>query len=105
MIIATAFVLLLTWLAGLLGAHLSGLLAPFPVFATILAVFTHRFQGATAASRFLRGVVLSSFGFAAFFLLIASMIERAGILPAFVCATLAALTLNGGSLLLLLHKT
>jgi hypothetical protein len=101
MIIATVFVLLLTWLADVLGPRLSGLLAPFPVFATILAVFTHRFQGATAASRFLRGVVLSSFSFATFFLVIALMIERVGILPAFVGATLAALALNAGSLLLL----
>jgi hypothetical protein len=104
MVIATGFVLLLTWLADKLGARLSGLLAPFPVFATILAALTHRFQGAAAASRLLRGVVLSSFSFAAFFLVIALMIEPAGILPAFMCATLAALTLNVGSLLLLLHK-
>lgn len=101
MTIATLFVLLLTGLADLLGARLSGLLAPFPVFATILSVFTHRFQGATAAARLLRGVVLGSFSFAAFFLVVALMIERAGILTAFLCATLACLTLQGGSLLLL----
>jgi hypothetical protein len=104
MVIATAFVLLLTGLANVLGAHLSGLLAPFPVFGTILAVFTHRFQGATAAARLLRGVVLGSFSFAAFFLVVALMIERAGILAAFVCATATALTLHSASLLLL-HKT
>ncbi|MGH9841204.1 MAG: hypothetical protein ACREEM_20820 [Blastocatellia bacterium] len=101
MVIATAFVLLLTGLADVLGARLSGLLAPFPVFGTILAVFTHRFQGATAAARLLRGVVLGSFSFAAFFLVIALMIERAGILAAFICATVTALTLHGLSLLLL----
>ncbi len=104
MIIATTFVLLLTGLADVLGARLSGLLAPFPVFGTILAVFTHRFQGATAAARLLRGVILGSFSFAAFFLVVALMIERAGILTAFVCATVAALMLQGASLLWL-HKT
>lgn len=101
MIIATVFVLLLTWLAEVLGPRLSGLLAPFPVFATILAVFTHRFEGAAPASRFLRGVVLGSFSFATFFLVIALMIERVGILPAFVCAILVVLALNAGAFLLL----
>jgi hypothetical protein len=100
-IIATAFVLLLTGLADVLGAHLSGLLTPFPRSSTILAVFTHRFQGATAAAQLLRGVVLGSFSFAAFFLVIALMIEQTGILAAFICATVTALTLHGVSLLLL----
>jgi hypothetical protein len=39
-------------LAGILGPHLSGLLAPFLLFATILAVFTHRFHGALAHAVF-----------------------------------------------------
>ncbi len=101
MVIATAFVLLLTGLAEVFGARLSGLLAPFPIFGSILAVFTHRFQGATAASRLLRGVVLGSFSFAVFFLVVALMIESAGIAVTFSCATLAAFALHGASVLLL----
>jgi hypothetical protein len=101
MVIATAFVLLLTGLADALGARLSGLLAPFPIFASVLAGFTHRFQGATAASRLLRGVVLGSFSFAVFFLVVALMMESAGIAITFACATLAAFALHGASVLLL----
>lgn len=101
MLIATTFVLLLTGVADVLGASLSGLLAPFPIFASILAVFTHRFQGATAALHLLRGVILGSFSFAVFFLVVALMIESAGIALTFLCATLAALALHGTSVLLL----
>src|SRR5437588_10555263 len=49
MLVATAFVLGLTGAAAILGPQLSGLLAPFPMFTTILAVFTHHFQGANVA--------------------------------------------------------
>jgi hypothetical protein len=103
MVVATALVLLLTGLADVLGARLSGLLAPFPVFVMILAVFTYRSQGSNAAARLLRGVLFGSFSFAAFFLVIASMIDRVGIVAAFACATLACLALHGASLPLL-HK-
>ncbi len=44
MVIATTFVLLLTGLADVLGARLGGLLAPFPIFCSILAEFTHVFR-------------------------------------------------------------
>ena len=101
MVVATAFVLALTELAALLGPHLSGLLAPFPIFASILGIFTHRFSGAPAAGNLLRGVVLGSFSFAAFFLVIAAMLKPAGIFLAFACATVVALAMHGISLQIL----
>src|SRR5581483_6051391 len=61
---ASAFVLTLTGIAGLLGPQLSGLLTPFPIYATILGTFTHHFQGTEAASRLLRGVLIGTFTFA-----------------------------------------
>ena len=105
MLIATAFVLGLTAAAGLLGPQLSGLLAPFPVFATILGVFTHHFYGANAARLLLRGLITGVFSFAVFFLVIAGLIDRWGIVMAFVLATLAALTLHGVSLFLMRRKS
>jgi uncharacterized membrane protein (GlpM family) len=101
MICATAVVLLLTSVANILGPHLSGLLTPFPVFAMILAGFTHRFHGPNANARLLRGILLGSFSFAVFFLTIASMIERVSIVAAFACATAITITLHGASSLLL----
>ena len=60
MLAATAMVLMITTAAASLGPQLSGLLTPFPVYATVLAVFTHHFEGALTATRLLRGVVIGS---------------------------------------------
>ncbi len=98
MVTATAFVLALTAVSGLLGPQLSGLLTPFPIYATILGAFTYHFQGAAAAGRLLRGVVLCTFTFAFFFLIVAATIEREGIVVAFGAAALASLLLHGCSL-------
>lgn len=101
MVVATAFVLTLTGLAQTLGPHLSGLLAPFPIFASILAVFTHRLQGGATASKLLRGVVTGSFSFAGFFLVVAVLLQPAGILITFLCASAVALGVHAISLWLL----
>ena len=104
MVVAAGFVLAITGLAQVLGPHLSGLLAPFPIFATILGVFTHRFQGAAATARLLRGVVLGLFSFAGFFLVVAALLPQAGIPLTFLCATVVALSMHGVSLRLLQHN-
>ena len=101
MLIAAIFVLVLTGLAGILGPHLSGLLAPFPLFATILAVFTHRLHGALTTCRLLRGVMIGSFTFGVFFLIVGSTIARWGTAPAFALAILVTLFVHTSSLLLL----
>lgn len=101
MIVATAFVLTLTGFATLLGPRLSGLLTTFPIYATILAVFTHRILGAYSARRLLRGVIIGAFSFAIFFLTIAEVVVPLGIAFAFSLATLLTLSLHGLSLYLL----
>jgi hypothetical protein len=57
MVVATVFVLLLTTVAPVLGAYLSGLLSPFPLFGAVLVVFVHRSEGATSAMKLLRGLL------------------------------------------------
>jgi hypothetical protein len=104
-VVATAFVLLLTGSAGILGPRLSGLLAPLPIFVGVLAVFAHFQQGGVAAAGSVRGTVVGSFAFAAFFLVVAGTVERAGILVAFAGGTLAALAVQAASLLWLKKKT
>lgn len=101
MVVATSFVLILTSAANALGPHLSGLLSPLPVFATVFAIFNHRFQGAEAARQVLRGVIVSSFACMAFFLVVAGLIESWGILATFSGAILAALFTQGCVLWLL----
>ena len=98
---AVGMVLLMTALARPLGPNLAGLLVPFPVAATVLAVFTHRYQGGPSAIRLLRGLVAGLWTMGVFFLVVAGTIERLGVGPSFAMAAAADLLGHGGSLLVL----
>jgi hypothetical protein len=98
MVVATAFVVVLTGLAPALGPRLAGLLAPFPLYGAVLAGFAHRFQGAGSAVGVLRGLLLGLFAFAAFFLVLSGLLPY-GIGLAFGLAIAAALAVQSGSLL------
>jgi len=95
MLLATAFVLVLTALAPAFGPQLTGLLAPFPVYASILAAFAHEQQGPGAAAGVLRGLLLGLFAFGSFFLVLAALIVPAGIAAAFAAAIVAGLAVQG----------
>ncbi len=99
MAIAAAFVFLLTTFAARLGPQLSGLLSPFPVFAVILAAFTHQQQGGQAAARLLRGYVFGSLGYACFFLVVGTLLPAWGILWTYLLATILAVGLNAFTML------
>ena len=94
MAVATGLVLFLTGIAPAIGAHLTGLLSPFPVYAGVLAVFAHC-QSGDAANNVLRGLLLGLFSFGAFFLLLAIGLSRSGIALAFLAATGIALVIQG----------
>ena len=94
MAVATALVLVLTATAVLLGPKLSGLLSPFPVFATVLAVFTHRHAGVAAAQQLLRGIVVGSFAFVGFFVVVAAALDRWDVTGTYVVACAGALVIN-----------
>lgn len=101
MVIATIFVLILTDLASNLGPHLTGLIAPFPIFTATLAAFAHHQYGSEAATKVLRGLLMGLFSFASFFFTIAVLIEPAGISLAFTAAIVVVLTAQGITLWLL----
>jgi hypothetical protein len=103
MVLATSFVLILTGLAAALGPRLTGLLSPFPLYASILALFAHRLQGPAAVAGVLRGLLMGLFAFASFFLVLALLIERVGIPAAFAAASVAALTVQAGSFWVMRH--
>lgn len=90
-------VLVLTALADVLGPRLSGMLAAFPVLASVLAAFTHAQAGAAAAADFLRGLVRGLLSFALFCFVVAVLLPDAGIAIAFLAATAAALATHGAS--------
>ena len=91
MVLVTVFVLALTTVADTLGPQLSGLLAPFPVFATVLATFTHRQQGPEAAAQLLRGVVVGMSASACFLLMVGGLVTRMAVGPTYVLAAIAAI--------------
>lgn len=97
MIVATVFVVVLTSAAPLLGARLAGLLAPFPLYAGVLATFAHRVEGLALAVGVLRGLLLGLFAFAAFFFVLAEVLETS-ILIAFAAAICVALAMQATSL-------
>lgn len=97
-LVATILVVALTAAAPRLGPRQAGLIAPYPLYATVLAVFSHRLQGGDAAISVLRGLLLGLFAFAGFFLAIAELLETNGIAVAFGVAILVALALQGVSL-------
>jgi hypothetical protein len=101
MVIATVFVVLLTGIAPLLGPQLAGLLAPFPLYASILVTFAHQQRGPAAAGGVLRGLLLGLFAFATCFFVLALVLPVAGIGVSFALAILAMLTVQAGSLFLL----
>jgi hypothetical protein len=100
MIVATAFVVALTAAAPWLGPRLAGLLAPYPLYATVLAVFAHRLLGAAPAVGVLRGLLLGLFAFASFFFVVSSLLVQHGIAVAFGAAILVMLLIQGASLTL-----
>jgi hypothetical protein len=65
--IGTAIVLAATLVAPHLGPTVSGIVVAFPVFISILTVFTHRHAGPRAAVSVLRGLITGNLGYAAFF--------------------------------------
>jgi hypothetical protein len=86
-----ALVLLLTGLAGTLGPRLSGLLASFPVLATVLAAFTHVQEGPAAAAQLLRGFATGLVAFAVFCFAVAELLPSHGIAVTFVVGSAAAI--------------
>jgi hypothetical protein len=104
MVMAATFVLLITGISGLIGPQLSGLLTPFPMFASILGAFTHRFQGAEAVRQSLRGVVSGSFTSAIFLLVVAATVEQMGILVAFSLTLLATVLTHSCSFWLMQRR-
>lgn len=73
-VVATFFVLAFAALGEFPGPQLGGLVSTFPIFATVLSDFTHRQQGAHAASQWLRGTVVGMFSTVAFYVIIGFLV-------------------------------
>lgn len=86
-----ALVVAITGIARALGPRMSGLLTVFPIAVTVLAVFSHRNQGAGFTVRMLRGLAVGLYSLTAFFTVLALWLEPAGTARGFAAAVAAAI--------------
>lgn len=91
MALTVALVVALAALAGWLGPTAGGIVTSLPVLACILAAFTHERYGGAAVAQLLRGMLSGMAGFVVFCLLVAAIVNDAGIAITFLAATGAAL--------------
>jgi hypothetical protein len=80
--------------ARLMGPHLSGLVAAFPVITPVLAAFTLAQQGPVEAVRLLRGMTVGFFAYGLFCFTVSVGIGPLGTTVAFVLATALALCMQ-----------
>jgi uncharacterized membrane protein (GlpM family) len=90
MVAGALLTLLITTVAARLGASWSGLLAVFPVIATVLGVFSQRTYGPAFVARIFRGTAFGLYSFAVFCLLLGRLLPQSTILAAFGVAAGAA---------------
>jgi hypothetical protein len=98
MFTAVVFILVVTYAAEGLGPQLSGLITPFPIFASILAVFAHSHLGANASILSLRGILNGLYGFATFFLIVGALVTLVPLWLTYTLAVLAAVVVNAFTL-------
>jgi len=94
-VLATAFVLALTGASDVLGATWSGLISPIPLYASLMVTFAHAQHGTDGALRVLRGVLLGTFAFASFFLVVGATVTVWPLWLVYTLASLAAMVING----------
>jgi hypothetical protein len=97
-LLTAALVLALSAASGALGARLGGILAAFPVLASLLAGVTHADHGGVAAADLLHGMVAGLTGFATFCVVIAVALEPLGTAVAFPLGVLASLAAHATTL-------
>ncbi|WP_026308747.1 hypothetical protein [Spirosoma spitsbergense] len=94
MLVATLFVLIITGLAAVLGPNWSGILTPFPILTSILAIFTHTLQGSDATILTLRGLLIGLLGFTTFLFLQAYLLPEFSVAISFGIAFLVNAGIN-----------
>lgn len=101
MVVATTLVVSVTAGAARLGPRLSGVIAAFPIFAVVLAVFAHHTQGPEAARLVARGLMMGLYGYACFFVTIGLLLTRTSVAVAFAAACLVGILVQGVSFILM----
>ena len=100
-VVATVIVVVITALSLRLGPTLAGLLSPLPVFGAVLIVFPHAQLGTAAAISACRGFLWGLFSATAFAFTLAQLLPNSGLAAAMAAALVAALVVQGATLLVL----
>ena len=74
-VVATLLVLGISAAAPIVGGERAGLIATFPVYASVLATFSHRLVGPAGAVEVLRGLLIGLPGFASFCLVAGAALD------------------------------
>lgn len=94
MVTGTLLLLAITAAAHLMGPQASGILAPFPIFACVMATFIHARYGQGEVQLFIRGLLTGIFSLIAFYLTVSLSIERHGVAASYLLASLVAVVIN-----------
>lgn len=96
MVAGALLVLAVTAASAALGPRLTGLLAPFPVIASVLAAFTHFVDGPTAVQRYAHALLRGLPSFVLFTLTASLAVVPLGTAGGFLVATAVALASHAG---------
>ncbi len=103
-VVATCLVLLLTTVAPIIGGRAAGIIATFPVYASVLTTFAQRARGPAESVQVLRGLLYGLPGFATFCLVVGALLLTTGVFVAFGIAIAVALTVQGTTLVILMSR-
>jgi hypothetical protein len=90
----TLAVVLITYLADVLGPTLSGILTLFPIITAILSAFTHYTQGVNATLAMLRGFMTGFIGFGTYLFLQAKFLPIYSVGESVIFALIINIVLN-----------
>jgi uncharacterized membrane protein (GlpM family) len=95
MLAGALLTLLVTELAETVGSQWSGLLAVVPLLGSVLAVFSHRSQGAAFTTTLLRAMTTGLYSLASFFVVLSFALPTLGIAVSFVLGVAVAVAAQG----------
>jgi hypothetical protein len=98
MLAGAALTLGVTAVAGAVGDVWSGVLAVYPLLATVLSTFSHARHGGGQAAALLRALATGLYSFTAFCFVLALLVERAGIAIGFSVGVAAALAVQAATI-------
>ncbi|HEY1044034.1 MAG TPA: hypothetical protein VGE60_09235 [Telluria sp.] len=104
MLAGAVLVITVTHFSAALGPRLSGVLAMFPVMASVLVAFSHRHSGPAFAISLLRGTVTGYYAFAAFCIALALSLPVVGMATAFLGSLASAVVIQATSRLYLQRR-